>query len=117
MSGFPLYDNLIKDIPKKDLSVKLKEKFVKNITKVNISGQELLYALIIVFHQQENQQELARNVIPYNGESAEQKKTGVYNFSWVFTQFPIKLRHLLFKFMEIHLKQQNTENQRKVSDI
>ena len=46
MSGFPLYDNLIKDLPKKDLSVKEKEEFIRNIKKINMDGRELVYVLI-----------------------------------------------------------------------
>ena len=65
MSGFPLYDNLIKDLPKKDLPVKEKENFIKSISKINNEGCELIYVLIMVFAQQHKHENI--NIIPYNG--------------------------------------------------
>ena len=47
MSGFPLYDNLSKDLSaKKDLTVKQKTDLIKNINLIDQDGQELVYALI-----------------------------------------------------------------------
>ena len=107
MSGFPLYDNLIKDLPKKDLSVKDKEEFIRNIKKVNIDGRELVYALILVYSDQ-NEKTLDSVQVPYNG-TKEEDVEGSYTFSWVYTQFPIKLRRLLSRFVTIHLKKQKEE--------
>ena len=109
MSGFPLYDNLIKDLPKKDLTVKKKEQFIANINNINLNGRQLIYALVVVFYK--NNTTHTDNDVPYDGDREEIKK-GVYNFSWVFTRFPIKLRHLLSNFMEIHLQQQKQEETR-----
>ena len=110
MSGFPLYDNLIKGLPKKDLIVKEKEAFISNIKKLDANGRELIYALIIVYNQ-ENRRSTEVG-IPYKGVK-EEKSEGVHNFSWVFTQFPVKLRRLLHRFVEIHLKNQEEEAGRK----
>jgi len=107
MSGFPLYDNLIKDLPKKDLSVKEKEEFIRNIKKVNIDGRELVYALVLVYSAQ-NDKDLESIQVPYNGSKEEDGKES-YTFSWVYTQFPIKLRRLLSRFVAIHLKKQDEE--------
>ena len=112
MSGFPLYDNLIKDLPKKDLSVKEKEEFIRNIKKVNIDGRELVYALILVYSGQ-NDKDLESIQVPYNGSNEEEEDgEGSYTFSWVYTQFPIKLRRLLSRFVAIHLKKQEEEARR-----
>ena len=46
MPTFPLYDNLSKDIPKKDLTVTQKEDFVKKVENINQAGQDLIYALV-----------------------------------------------------------------------
>ena len=109
MSCFPLYDNLIKDLPKKDLSVKEKEEFIRNIKKVNIDGRELVYALILVYAEQ-NAKDIGSTLIPYNGSKHEEESdSDTYTFSWVYTQFPIKLRHLLTRFVKIHLKKQKEE--------
>jgi hypothetical protein len=108
MSGFPLYDNLIKDLPKKDLSVKEKEEFIKNIKKINMDGLELVYALIFLYSEQ-NEEKLES--VPYDGHK-EDIEEGISTFSWVYTQFPIKLRRLLSVFVKIHLKKQEEENTR-----
>lgn len=117
MSGFPLYDNLIKDLPKKDLTVKKKEQFITNIDNIDLNGRQLIYALVVVFYKnntiQTDNDVVPYDVVPYEGDREEIKK-GVYNFSWVFTRFPIKLRHLLSNFMEIHLQQQKQEENRVV---
>jgi len=112
MSGFPLYDNLIKDLPKKDLAVKEKEEFIKNIKRINMDGLELVYALILVYSGQNERKDKIRQV-PYKGFKEEDEK-GSHTFSWVYTQFPIKLRHLLSRFVTIHLKKQEEEAKRVV---
>ena len=109
MSGFPLYDNLIKDLPKKDLSVAEKEQLILNIDNIDLNGRQLLYALLVVFYQ--NNTVNSTDEVPYQGAKEEIKK-GVYNFSWVFTKFPIKLRHIIVKFTLIHLDQQKQEENR-----
>jgi hypothetical protein len=108
MSGFPLYDNLIKDLPKKDLRVKEKEEFIQNIKRINMDGLELVYALILVYAGQ-NEKEDKTFHLPYKGIKEEEDDKGLHTFSWVYTQFPIKLRHLLSRFVTIHLKKQEEE--------
>ena len=112
MSGFPLYDNLIKDISKKDLSVKEKEKFVENISKINMDGIELIYVLIYMYSEQ-NEDSADSTKVPYNGYK-DVNEDGTNTFSWVFTQFPIKLRRLLSLFVNIHLEKQKEEQTRSV---
>lgn len=112
MSGFPLYDNLIKDLPKKDLNVKEKETFIKNMKKINMDGLELVYVLISLYSEQ-NEECDSSNLVPYKGYK-EVDSDGTYTFSWVYTQFPIKLRRLLSLFVTIHLKKQEEEATRSV---
>jgi hypothetical protein len=110
MSGFPLYDNLIKDLPKKDLSVKDKEQFIADIKKMNATGQELVYALILVYYRQ-NERSASKEQVPYKGikKNEGEDEDGIFNFSWVYTRFPIKLRHLLSRFSKMHLQKQQEE--------
>ena len=103
MSGFPLYDNLVQQLPKKDLTVKQKEDFIKNISDIDNNGKELIYALVYIFYIQN----LNKNCddLPFDGykQQYEQKKSH-YNITWNFLNFPIKLRQLLYKFIILHMK-------------
>ena len=113
MSGFPLYDNLIKDLPKKDLSVKEKEEFIRNIKNINMDGRELVYVLILIYSKQNTSE--STSLVPYNGSKEEKNSdSDTYTFSWVYTQFPIKLRHLLTRFVNIHLRKQKEEESRSI---
>lgn len=42
MNNFPLYNNLSKDIPKKDLSVKEKQEFMTKVENIDDIGKDLL---------------------------------------------------------------------------
>ena len=46
MDCFPLYDTLNSNLPKKDLSVKQKEEFIRKISDADAKAQEILFALI-----------------------------------------------------------------------
>jgi hypothetical protein len=107
MSGFPLYDNLIQGLPKKDLTVAEKESFIANISKVDDDCRNLVYALIKVYHNENK--DSSTDDVPYKGQKQEKEKN-IYKFSWVYTNFPIKLRRLLHKFLSIHLE--NNEHKR-----
>jgi hypothetical protein len=101
MSYFPLYENLIQELPTKDLTQKQKDEFVKNILKIDTNGMELIYALIhfyFISHENDNITE-----VPYNGTKTELENHN-YDVSWEITQFPIKLRQLLYKFVSMHIK-------------
>ena len=69
MSGFPLYDNLIKDLPKKDLSAKQKTEFVENIKLIDDSGKELLYALVQFYYINSE----PKLTIPYRSKVSKKK--------------------------------------------
>ena len=102
MSNFPLYDNLVRDIPKKDLTVKQKEEFVSKIQNIDNKGRDLVFALI-QFYRVENEAEDLTEDLPYKGVREEVKK-GSGDLTWSFTDFPIKLRHILYKFIIMHVQ-------------
>lgn len=109
MSGFPLYDNLIKNLPKKDLTAKQKEEIINNIKVIDEHGKELVFALI-QFYYLNNEKTGER--IPYNGEDSSNDNK-MYDIKWNLMDFPIKLRHILHKFLSMHfekLKQEENRN-------
>lgn len=101
MSYFPLYDNLIQELPSKDLTQKQKDEFVKNILKFDTNGMELIYALIHFYFTRNENDDIAD--LPYNGTKTELENNN-YDVSWEITQLPIKLRQLLYKFVSMHIK-------------
>ena len=102
-SGFPLYDNLISQISKKDLTVKQKEEFIKNIKILDINGKELIYSLIYIYFSQNVN--VDNKIIPYNGTNEQTNdKKSLSNITWNFMDFPVKLRQLLYNFMNLHIK-------------
>ena len=111
MSNFPLYDSLNKNFPKKDLTVKEKEEFLNKIENIDEAGRDLVYALI-QFYRIENEKELPSNVLPYKGIREETSK-GKENVTWNFTDFPIKLRHILYKFIQMHTQSMEEDTFRR----
>jgi len=102
MSYFPLYDNLNQELPTKDLTLKQKDEFSKNILKIDTNGMELIYALIhVYFMRNESVTEIVD--IPYLGTKIENENNN-YDVTWEIGNFPIKLRQLLYKFISMHLK-------------
>ena len=102
MSYFPLYDNLVQELPTKDLTLKQKDEFSKNILKIDTNGMELIYALIhFYFIRNESATEIVD--LPYAGTKIENEHNN-YDITWEIGNFPIKLRQLLYKFVSMHLK-------------
>ena len=54
MSSFPLYDNLKKDIPKKDLTIKQKEELINSVLKMDNNAKEIIYVLIQYYNAEYN---------------------------------------------------------------
>ena len=102
MSSFPLFDSLNKDIPKKDLSIDEKEEFISKIQDIDNTGRDLVYALIQFYNISEENKPNS-DELPYKGIKEEMSK-GLQNLTWTFTDFPIKLRHILYKFIKIHMQ-------------
>jgi hypothetical protein len=102
MSKFPLFDNLSKNIPNRDLLLAEKRLFMKNIEEADKNGHELIYALIRVY-QIENKEDNTSFTLPYNGSYVDK------NITFDLDKFPIKLKHILFKFLKVHLDKQKEE--------
>ena len=103
MSNFPLYDNLFVDLPTEEMTVKHKDKFVKLIKEIDQNGSELIYALIRVY-QLENSDDKSTFKLPYGG------KFDKTDMKFDFNDLPNELKHILFKFIQIHTKTMKEEN-------
>ena len=103
MSKFPLYDNIIKDISKKDLTIPQKKALIKRIQKIDNNGHELIYALIRMYQTENSDQEMSFT-LPYNGLYVEN------NINFDLENLPVELRQMLLKFVDVHLAKMQEEN-------
>jgi hypothetical protein len=106
MSHFPLYDNLLDDIDDTDLTVSQKNKFIRNVKKIDKNGHELIYALIRMY-QLENNEENISFMIPFKGTYVDN------NICFDLDILPLKLKQMLFKFINIHISKMKEEKQLK----
>ena len=111
MNSFPLFDSLNKEIPKKDLTMKEKEEFVNKIQEIDDAGIDLVYALIQIYHIRNEKDKLSEE-LPYKGKRYCVCK-GKEDLSWTFTDFPITLRHILHKFIKMHMQSMEEEKERQ----
>ena len=102
MSKFPLYDSLIKDLPKKDLTTTQKRVFIKRITKIDKNGHDLVYALIRMY-QVENNEENTSFTLPYNGTFIDN------DINFDLDNLPVDLKQILFKFTGVHIEKMKEE--------
>ena len=106
MSSFlPLFDNLNKNIPKKDLTKKQKEEFIKNISKIDDNALELIYVLIN-FHYKNTEGNFTE--LPYN-MSKNQNDNKLHTITINLDDLPISLRHILYKFILLNLKKNDED--------
>jgi len=114
MSKFPLYDSLSKDLPQEDLTPTEKRLFIKKIGKIDNNGHELVYALIRMY-QVENNEENTSFTLPYNGIFVDS------DINFDLDKFPIYLKHILFKFLSVHIdkmkEEKNIEKQTPVKRV
>ena len=111
MSNFPLFINLNKDIPKKDLTIKEKEEFISKIQDIDTSGRDLIYALIQIYYMGNGKEKLL-DELPYKGKRYSVCK-GKEDLTGSVTDFPIPLRHILYKFIKIHTQSMEEEEERQ----
>ncbi len=110
MSCFPLYDNLIQNIDKKAMSCAQKEDFISKIKKVDDNCKELIYALVYFYNINSDKSAAPAtgakkgNSLPYNGFMSESQFANKKNITWNFNGFPHELKHLLYKFVNMHIK-------------
>ena len=103
MSNFPLYDNLLTDLPVEEITSKQKDKFMKLVKDIDVNGSELIYALISVY-QLENSEDKSTFKLPYGGKFIK------YDMNFDFNELPNQLKHMLLKFIQIHTKTMKEEN-------
>ncbi len=105
MAGnFPFYDSMIKDVKNKDLTMKQKDEFITKVNKIDENGIELVYALIRIYEMQ-HEENSGTFKLPYSGKYIEKN-----NIQFDFDQFPVKLKQILYKFINIHIKKMEEEN-------
>tara|TARA_B110000238_G_C15979985_1_gene375545 strand:+ start:313 stop:657 length:345 start_codon:yes stop_codon:yes gene_type:complete len=102
MTDFPLYESLNKSLPKKDLTVKQKEDFIKKVGQIDGPGKELIYVLICN-HIRKSSGKEDSEMFPYGGSMADNK------VDFDFSKFPIDLRQMLYKFVLMHIKNMDVE--------
>lgn len=102
MSKFPLYDSLIKDLPKKDLTMTQKRVFIKRIAKIDKNGHDLVYALIRMY-QVENNEKNTSFTLPYNGTFIDN------DINFDLDNLPVDLKQILFKFTGVHIGKMKEE--------
>jgi len=107
MTNFPLYDDLKRQLPSKDLSIKEKERFIQDIKKIDNKGLELIFVLIQSYkleNENENKDE-NKYYLPYKPLVVEKDDNkDIKDISWSLNDFPIKLRHILYKFVIVHFQ-------------
>lgn len=109
MSSFPLYDSLYnsKEISKKDLTNAQKQEIVDKINTFDENGRNLVYALIIFHNIKECVDGNPHSYnLPYSGTREEIKK-GKDNVTWNLNDFPIPLKHILYRFVLMHSQTMN----------
>ena len=104
--SFPLYDNLSKNILKRDITLKQKNDFLIKVGSINKTGRDLLYALVKFYHIHHEYDEVCSQNVPYNGEYKNNAVT------WDLLDIPVKLRHILYRFLIIHTKSMEEEYNR-----
>jgi hypothetical protein len=110
MSSFPLYDNLKKDLVKKDLTAKQKQELLDNIIKLDNNTKEIIYVLI-QYYSTDVDSNKDSNIIPYNAIEKSTENKELFDISWSITDIPIPLRQMLYKFITLH-KQKEEEVKR-----
>ena len=112
MTSFPLYDSLCKDLDSEEITTKEQNKFMKLIENFDVTGYELLYILISIYHKQENIDEKSTFKLPYGGKFINNN-----DISFDFNEFPTDLKKILYKFSKIHIKKIKEEKQNESDKI
>lgn len=108
MSTFPLYEQMSRDIKNKDLTKKQKKEFVTLVSKIDTHGAELMYVLIRIF-EMNNSKMSGTYKLPYSGTY-----TSKNDITFDLESLPIKLKQLLFKFINIHIKAMEEERRKEL---
>ena len=104
MTSFPFYDTMMKDTKSQDLTLKQKNEFIANVDLIDDTGIELMYALIRVYEI--NNEDISPTFkIPYSGKFVDR------DIHFDLEKLPCRLRQVLYKFVNLHLK--NMEEEKK----
>lgn len=93
MTNLQVYDNLNINIPKKDLTVGEKNKLIELIPLLDQNATDIIYALIK--HHNNNDKKKTE----YKNKCVKNTNEGTSTLSWNIKDLPIKLRHILYKFV------------------
>jgi len=94
--NFSLYTSLSSDLLEKDLTSTQKTYFLKNIKKMDLTGHELIYALVKVYSREHSEHN--SYILPYKGKFIKE------DLAFDLNNFPNKLKQMLYKFVKIHIK-------------
>src|SRR3972149_7533421 len=103
--SFPLYDSLLAEVGSdelKDLTTKQKNESAQKIKQFDTEGYSLCYALIRSYQTKENDN-IVSFELPYE---SKQLKTGI---KFELDKLPIKLKHIILKFIDKHLTKMEEE--------
>jgi hypothetical protein len=107
MSDISIFESIIKKVKIKDLTKKQKTEFVKNVETFNEDEIYTLYAIITMYNRQcdvDLHQDTQLTKHPYNG--CTDNSSGVV---FDLDDFPIKLKQILYKFMNIVISKNTAE--------
>lgn len=110
MNSFPLYNQIVNNVPTIDLTQAERDFFSENIKNMDELGKELLFVLIYQFFS-ENKKKGKNNTVPYKGKK-EIVNNELTNFTWCLQDLPITLRQMLLKFMKMHIITMEEERSR-----
>ena len=92
MSEFPLYESLIFNLPKKDLTLKEKKDFISKVESLDLQGSEEFYAIIREYQIRTTENKVDSS-LPFKGE--HKANDVVFNL----LKFPIQLRQILYRYL------------------
>lgn len=107
--SFPLFDTLLtecndKSFIEKDLTLAQKKNMIKIIESLNKDGIELLYVLICCFYDKYDKSNDSLNKKDYQLQEPYNCKVINNDVYFDLDILPIRLKHILFKFVNIHKK-------------
>lgn len=97
----PLYDTLNKDLESKDLNMNQKKELSDKLNVIDENGRDIVYTLVRYHHKTSDSKK--RDDTLFNC-SKKENKNGLYDISWTVNDFPIKLRRILYKFVNLHFE-------------
>ena len=97
MNNFPLFDNLQRDINNIsiDLTNEEKKQFMEKIQLMNTDGFEKIYVIIQMYSIEYSTSNTSFS-LPYSGTILKDE------IRFDLEKLPIKLRHMIYRFINIH---------------